>query len=89
MCGSEVMFGAHPYAWMKAGNLLASLASLSPEYLALACSVCPRGLLSPCFVNSIHLQQLLEVISAQIHNPVYRKWQLHLKTPEQEIKEIK
>lgn len=45
--GSGVMFDAHPYAWMKAGNLLASLASLSPEYLALARSVCPRRLLLP------------------------------------------
>lgn len=66
MCGSEVMFGAHPYGWMKVGNLLASLASLSPEYLALACSVCPRGLLSPCFVNSIHLKQTLSSVHVQL-----------------------
>lgn len=32
------------------------------------------------------LQQLLEVISAQVHNPVDRERQLHLGTPEQEIK---
>lgn len=28
VCGSGVSFEAHPYAWMKAGNLLASLAPL-------------------------------------------------------------
>lgn len=31
------------------------------------------------------LQQLLEVISAQVHNPVYREGQLHLRTAEQGI----
>lgn len=51
--GSGVMFDAHPYAWMKAGNLLASLASLSPEYLALARSVCPRSLLLPLAVSTV------------------------------------
>lgn len=34
------------------------------------------------------LQQLLEVISAQIHNPVYREWQLHLRTPKQVITQL-
>lgn len=46
------MFHSHPYAWMKAGNLLASLASHSPEYLALAHSVCPRRLLLPLAVST-------------------------------------
>lgn len=34
------------------------------------------------------LQQLLEVISAQIHDPVYREWQLHLRTPAQVITQL-
>ncbi len=51
--GSGVMFDAHLYAWMKAGNLLASLAFLSPEYFALARSACPRHLLFPFAVLTV------------------------------------
>lgn len=47
VCSGGLRFVAHPYAWMKAWNLLASLASLSLEYLALARSVCPDRLLLP------------------------------------------
>lgn len=32
VCGSGLQFDAQPYAWMKTGNLLASLASLRQEY---------------------------------------------------------
>lgn len=47
------MFDVHRYAWMKAGNLLTSLASLSPEFLALARSVCPCRLLLPLVVSAV------------------------------------
>lgn len=43
-----VMLDAWPYGWMEAGNLFTSLASLSPEFLALARSVSP---LASCYVN--------------------------------------
>lgn len=44
MCGSGLRFDAQPYAWMKAGNLLASLASLRQKYCNALVSFVPTAL---------------------------------------------
>lgn len=46
MRGSRVMLDARPHAWMEAGNLLTSLASLFPQNtLRELVPFCPRRLL--------------------------------------------
>lgn len=52
MYGSGVMLDACPSAWMEAGNLLASLASLSPQYFATPRSICPLCILSTLSVST-------------------------------------
>lgn len=51
-CGRRVMFDAHSHAWMKTGNLLASLASLSLQSLCISlfCLSLP-SLFDPYSVN--------------------------------------
>lgn len=38
--------------------------------------------------KDVLLQQLLEVVPTQIHDPVDREWQLHLRTKEEVVKKV-
>lgn len=68
MCGRRVMFDAHSHAWMKTGNLLASLAPLSLQSFSI--SLYCLSLLAPFDCYSVNYQAFVTCI----HSRHRRTW---------------